>query len=57
MTYEEFVAQRISVPTEEAEPFCPFGIAYCNDAYSDKCCGCEESWFEYVAIHGKEIKI
>lgn len=24
---------------DEAEPFCPFSCAYCNDAYTDRCNG------------------
>lgn len=48
MMYKEFVKQRISIPIEEAEPFCPFGISYCNDAYSEKCYSCQESWNEYI---------
>ena len=24
--------------TDEPEPFCPFGPAYCNDAYNFDCC-------------------
>ena len=54
MTYEEFVNRRISIQPEEMEPFCPFGVGYCDNAYSDKCYGCEDSWFEYKEMETKE---
>ena len=27
--------------SKDVEPICPFGSAYCNDAYSDKCHKCQ----------------
>lgn len=54
MTYDEYVVSRISVPTSEAEPFCPFGVAYCDKAYSTKCRGCEVSLSDYKREFGEQ---
>ena len=44
MSYEDYVKTRLE---KKPEPFCPFSICYCNDAYSNKCYGCEESRKDY----------
>ena len=48
-SYKEYV-QRLT-RSEEPEPFCPFRMAYCNDAYSDSCYGCQQAQWEYIRTH------
>lgn len=54
MTNEEYMLHKCNLSTaygmlmneDGAEPFCPYKMAYCNDAYTDRCPGfakCEES--------------
>ena len=55
-TYREFVESVLNVPSEEKEPFCPFGSdwfkhGYCDGAYSEQCYGCKES----LSVYSKKM--
>lgn len=44
--YFGFVRKRID--TQDVEPFCPFGCAYCDVAYTEHCYWCEEPRKEWL---------
>jgi len=53
-SYPEFVLRTVDVPDDSKEPFCPFFIWYCNEAYTAKCMFCDESLQAYLASHSAD---
>lgn len=52
-SYPEFVLRTVDVPDDSKEPFCPFSIGHCNEAYTAKCMFCDESLQTYLSCHAE----